>query len=241
MVSDSFSQPQIHTAGLISTIAENRESAEIAEWAWAVICELNSYTEISPSGTGVKIWVKGNLPVGARNRTKLASGEIEIYSRGRYFTVTGRHLPNTPTEITERQVELDSLHARIFTVTVKTLDPSTQHGRRFPVSIADADLITKATAARNGGKFSRLWNGNTDDYDGDESRADMALCDMLAFWTGRDVLRMDALFRASGLNREKWDRQDYRTRTLQSAIERADAVWIPSSRSGNSSPRRGVA
>jgi putative DNA primase/helicase len=219
----------------------NPESGEIAEWAWAVICELNSYTEISPSGTGVKIWVKGKLPPGARNRTKFASGEIEIYSRGRYFTVTGWHLSNTPPEIGDRQAELTSLHAQIFATKATKLNPMNGDRRRFPVSIADADLVSRASAARNGGKFSRLWNGVMGDYDGDESRADMALCDMLAFWTGRDPARMDRLFRASGLYREKWEREDYRTRTLESAIDRANAVWTPSRRNANASLVRGIA
>ena len=67
------------------------ETGEIEPWAWEIIEELDSYTEISPSGTGVHILVRGELPEG-RNR----KGRFETYDRGRYFTVTGKHLAGTP-------------------------------------------------------------------------------------------------------------------------------------------------
>jgi len=64
-----------------------------------------------------------------------------------------------------------------------------------------------ARRARNGGTFSRLWAGDTSAHGGDDSAADLALCNLLAFWTGRDAERMDRLFRQSGLMREKWDQR----------------------------------
>ena len=67
------------------------ETGEIEPWAWEIIEELDSYTEISPSGTGVHVLVRGKLPEG-RNR----KGRFEAYDRGRYFTVTGKHLAGTP-------------------------------------------------------------------------------------------------------------------------------------------------
>ena len=92
----------------------NPETGEIQQWAWEIIHELNSYAEVSPSKTGVKIWVRGKLAPGARNRTTYQNGEVEMYSRKRYFTVTGHHLEGTPTTIEERQAELVALHSRIF-------------------------------------------------------------------------------------------------------------------------------
>jgi len=53
-------------------------------------------------------------------------------------------------------------------------------------------------------------------HSGDDSAADLALCSMLAFWTNNDELRIDSLFRQSGLYREKWERQDYRNGQFQS-------------------------
>jgi putative DNA primase/helicase len=73
------------------------ETGEMEGWAREIIEELSSYTEISPSGTGVHILVRGELPEG-RNR----KGRFEAYDRGRYFTVTGKHLSGAPRGIEDR-------------------------------------------------------------------------------------------------------------------------------------------
>ena len=87
----------------------NPETGEIKEWAREIIEELDSYTEVSPSGSGIHVLVKGELPPG-RNR----KGRIEMYDKGRYFTVTGRHLAGTPHSIESRQEQLTSLARRVF-------------------------------------------------------------------------------------------------------------------------------
>ena len=218
-----FSETDCHT-GVDLDDCRNPETSEIANWAQAIIYELNSYTEVSPSGTGVKIWIRGKLPAGVRNRKKYEDGEIEIYSRGRYFTVTGQHLPDTPFEIRDRQTELDALHRRIFAEDNKSR-PERRKQPTSALTISDQELIERAKRARNGVKFARLWAGDASDYDDDDSRADMALCCELAFWTGNNAVRMDSLFRKSGLMREKWKRDDYRDRTISAAIELTHDVW----------------
>ena len=60
------------------------ETGVIEEWATGIIDTLNSYTEVSPSGTGIHIFVRGSLP-GKRRR----KGRVEVYESGRYMTVTG--------------------------------------------------------------------------------------------------------------------------------------------------------
>src|SRR5215211_2420572 len=82
---------------------------EIEPSAWTIIEELDSYTEVSPSGTGVHILVRAALPEG-RNR----KGRFEAYDRGRYFTVTGRHLAGSPQRIENRQEELQCVVRRVF-------------------------------------------------------------------------------------------------------------------------------
>lgn len=67
------------------------ETGEIDAWAVDVIETLDSYTEVSPSGTGFHVLVTGALPDG-RNRR----GEIELYETARFFTVTADHVEGTP-------------------------------------------------------------------------------------------------------------------------------------------------
>ncbi len=69
---------------------------------------LDSYTEVSPSGRGLHVWVKGKVP-GNRRR----SGKLEMYDRARYVTVTGHALPGY-TQIRERQEELEQLYRETF-------------------------------------------------------------------------------------------------------------------------------
>lgn len=60
------------------------ETGEIEPWARAIIDRFGSYTEVSPSGAGVHVYVIGEVPDGG-NR----SGDVEMYDSSRFFTVTG--------------------------------------------------------------------------------------------------------------------------------------------------------
>lgn len=85
------------------------ETGAIQPWAQSIIREVNSYTEVSPSGTGVKIFLFGRLAENARQGKVY---QLEIYDQGRYFTVTGHHLPGTPTTLECREAQLRALYAR---------------------------------------------------------------------------------------------------------------------------------
>lgn len=88
------------------------KTGEIADWAQAVIDQINSYTEISPSGTGVHIWAYGIIPDNIPPCKPKADG-YEMYDHARYFTVTGKHLEGTPTTLENRQSELLDLYQEI--------------------------------------------------------------------------------------------------------------------------------
>ena len=87
----------------------NNETGQIEQWARDIISELNSYTELSPSETGVHILVQGELPAGGRRK-----GHVEMYDGKRFFTMTGAHVGNTPATIEKRTAQLKVLHGRIF-------------------------------------------------------------------------------------------------------------------------------
>ena len=147
-----------------------------------------------------------------------------MYEQLRFFTMTGHWLPITPATIESRQAELDRLHARVFPPRTKA---KRTHSRALAPTPDDVTLIRKAQSARNGSKFSALWAGDTTLYargcNAGRSEGDLALCNMLVYWTGGDVVRVDRLFRQSGLYRPKWDRRHYADgRTYgQATIEKA--------------------
>lgn len=187
------------------------KTGELEPWAAEVVAELDSYTEASPSGTGVHVLVFGDLPPGRRRK-----GQVEVYGPGspRYFTVTGEHLPGTPTTVNERTEALASVHARLIGSDAPQADAPRKPPE--PLALDDEELLAKARSARNGADFSRLWEGG---YPEDDSAGDLALCSHLAFWCGGDAARVDALFRRSGRYRQKWERVDYRERTIGKALE----------------------
>lgn len=177
------------------------------------LAALDSYAEVSPSGRGVKVLLRATLPPGRRR-----IGNVELYDAGRYFTITGRHLGFTPATVEERTAELAALHASLFT---PPAPPKLTVVRSAP--LADDEVLARTRAAANGSAFMRLWAGDTSGYGKDESRADCALIAHLSFFT-QDREQLDRLFRRSGLMREKWERADYRRRTLDKGVSRAE-VW----------------
>jgi hypothetical protein len=221
----------------------NPETGVIAGWAQAIINQCASYTEISPSGTGVHIWVRGNLPSGSRCVFRTAFGKVEIYSRERYFTVTGIHLAGTPQTINERQAALETVYANLLAQLKTPPKPKSTTVNGTATSAApnldDTDLLRKIRSSQQAPKFNALWAGDISAYDNDDSRADLALCSILVFWTGPHPDRIDRLFRQSGLMRDKWLRDDYRNRTIQHAVDNCDEFYkqpaASSSRNGHSS------
>jgi hypothetical protein len=207
-------------AGVDLDECRDPETGTIDDWAAQIIARFSSYTEISPTDTGVKIFVRGTLLEGERNR----SGHVEIYDRGRYFTLTGNRLPGMPSTLEERQTELQELQ--------RSLEPDARSNREAlpgagnQASLSDLDLIDKAKNARDGNKFARLWSGDISGYPS-HSEADLALCDLLAFWTGPDPAHIDTLFRQSGLFRDKWERQDYRGKTIEKALAGRTEFYSP--------------
>ncbi|WP_224338252.1 hypothetical protein [Haloprofundus halobius] len=212
------------------------ESGEVDEDAQDIIERLDSYTEVSPSGSGFHVLVQGELPEG-RNRR----GKIECYDNARFFTVTGAHVDGTPQTVKRRQDALAGIHREYIssasesqsrnspeTVTASEDDSSVEGA-----GLSDSGLVEKAMGASNSAKFERLWNGNTSGYDSN-SEADMALCCLLAFWSGGDENQMDRLFRQSGLLRGKWDDvhyadgSTYGEKTIERAVQTTSEFYTPS-------------
>ena len=201
------------------------QSGRGEDWAEECIKRLNTYTEVSPSGTGLKCIVKGILPPGRRR-----SGNIEIYDVGRYFAITGHvaygfdQIAHRPAELTELHRSLPGSPSASSALTATTMSPPPNF--LPPLPVPDNRIIRRARSAKNGDKFQRLWKGHLDDAKGDHSGADFVLCKILSFWCGPRPDLIDRLFRQSGLYRPKWDevhfadgRRTYGVVTVARAIQ----------------------
>lgn len=181
-------------------------SGRIDDWAQQILDDVGGYAEESPSGSGIHIWVRGHIK-GDRKVGSLNGHKIEMYDRGRFFTVTGQPIGTIRT-IDNRQAALVNLYRVIF-------EPVTTNGHTngkilewtaSPSEGPDDKLLTAARSAKNGAKFSALYDrGDTSGHNNDDSHADLALCSLLAYWTDGDTSRVDRLFRQSALYRSKWD------------------------------------
>lgn len=191
-----------------------------------IVSTMESYTETSPSGQGIRILFKaaGFTYDKSRYYTMNAKQGLEIYVSGatnKFLTVTGNSEPWAgPFPICERAEALQTILDRYMVRPARTT-PEATRAPQASLDLSDAEIIAKAHSARNGAAFAALWNGDTSGY-GSHSEADMALCNALAFWTGCNAGQMDRLFRSSGLMREKWDRRQsgstYGNLTIQEAI-----------------------
>lgn len=186
-----------------------------------------AYAEVSPSGTGIHILVVGRLPNGCRNKN--TDLKIETYDSGRYFTMTGNKIPGSGSEITADQDAINALTAKYFTRQCST---KTQTGAQGWTAASDVELIERIAKSAQGGAFDALFYlGDTSNHNGDDSAADLALANILAFWCQCNADRMDSLFRQSALMRSKWDRRTgnttYGQMTIQKAIRDCQNVYDP--------------
>ncbi|SOB56958.1 conserved protein of unknown function [Pseudodesulfovibrio profundus] len=216
---------------LVGIDLDNCVSADgvVEPWAQEIVDALATYTEFSPSGKGLRIFGYGKLPPGPRRK-----GTIEMYEEKRFLTVTGDvyvdQILGEPYLIRKFQDALDSLYSEVFGSEMKEegdwqFDLDDLRGLS---NISDADVVRFAREGKKGEAFSRLYDeGNTESY-GSGSEADLALCNMLAFYSGRDPDQMERLFNSSELCRSKWvNRRDYRDRTISKAISSCKSVFGP--------------
>jgi len=131
--------------------------------------------------------------------------------------------------IPERQVELDALAREYLADPEPGSNGSSHRATGQPPDFSDDEVIELCRKAKNAAKFSDLYDaGNTSLYQGDESRADLALISIFAFYT-QDPTQLERLFNASVLGqRPKWkNRPDYRRRTIDKARRELRETYAP--------------
>ncbi len=217
--------------GVVLNDCRDSDTGELSEQAKTILCRLDSYTEISPSGTGLHIFITGTLPEG-----RAQCRDVEMHDQHWFLPFTGNHLPGTPQQVKYHHDGLKAIH-RLFVReagdNVHKYPPKTP----LPTSVSapglsDDALIDLARNASNGAQFERLWNGTAGGYSS-HAAADMALCQLLAFWTGGHAVQMDRLFQRSALARPKWreihyaDGSTYGERTIERAIEHTSVFYKP--------------
>lgn len=185
-----------------------------------------SYGEISPSGTGIHIITKGKIP-GDRRR----KGNVEMYSEGRFFTMTENSLHKYK-RISEVDEEVfKPIYNKYLNNNVSFLPHSNNNHGLSGHDLSDLEVISRIHQSKQSMVFDRFLKGGWEqDYDS-QSEADMAMANILAFWTAKNYMQMDRIFRDSSLMRDKWDEKrgktTYGQATLNKAINETSNIYEP--------------
>ena len=214
--------------------------------AHEIMMALDSYTEISPSSTGLHILFIGNIPKELKKLSKHRKdifgsdkAEYQLFDSG-YMTVTGTVVHDV--DISERSGRLAMVYDHYFKVIEPIYTPSIKRPeitKQTHVSasgftyerwledvrrLSDAEILDGIFRSGSLGKRVRLlYNGDTNAYGGDHSRADLALCSYLyGFTDDREIT--ERLFRSSQLFRSFGKSRSYMDRTLNKAA--SDCVQL---------------
>ena len=192
------------------------DSGQTEAWAQDIVDQLGSYTEISRSGHGLHIVCRGKKP-----GRLCKSGQFEIYDGEelKFITLTGNALEGLATIQT---VPSETLLA-IYEQHLKK-QPSLDHIEKRSPTLSDQEIIDLCTKEKCKEKFEKLFfKGDISDYNHDDSAADLALVSIFAYFS-QDPHQIFRLFQQSSLYKKayerqrKWERDDYRTRTIEKAI-----------------------
>lgn len=191
----------------------------------------DAYFERSPSGSGLRGFFRLS-PDFAYDKTVYYINNrqhgLEVYLPGttnRFVTVTGdTYRAGTVTRNDEAlQNLLETFMKRKMKVSNKTVEPCSY--------LTDEQVIEHASRSESGEKFRALMEGRWEEGYDSQSDADMALVSILAFWCGNVEEQIDRIFRASGLFRDKWDRQTgdstYGQITIRNAVSTNDTIYTP--------------
>ena len=185
----------------------------LAPEAQEIVAKLDSFTEVSPSKTGLHIFV---LAPGAQiTRHRKKGCFIEIYNGGRYFTVTGNIYGNMKS-IETRTAELQAIHDKYL------LPEATKNLARLPpTQSAEQERFLHIGLSRDKA-FAALWGG--DRLNKNESADDIALMNKLAYWLTATPDSMIRAFLSSPYyaqkdeaHKKKCQRPDYLPNTAKNA------------------------
>lgn len=205
------------------------EAGEMKPWAQAIIDQMDSYTEVSQSGKGIHIIVRGKKP-GERCR----ADNIEVYDQGRYFALTGDLLDEARNTIEDRQDKLDSLYHDTFGTEDKISSK--------PASYRLLDLVLHQDASPPQNKLNKILKDDrfletweyrrTDLTDNSLSGHDLSLASQVAMkgWDDQEIADLIVAFRRKNGNEKdlkKALRLDYISNTINNARYGAMLELLP--------------
>lgn len=165
---------------------DESDKPENCERHQSIANHFESYAEISPSGRGLHIIVKGSVPNGRKRNG------VEVYSTLRYMTMTGNVYKDLPP--VDYNEDVNKLWCE--------MQPPKTNNEWYYMGLEEAEytddeVVEMAAKASNGALFTTLWEGDWSKYPS-QSEADFALIDIIAFYS-KNKVQIKRLFKQSGL------------------------------------------
>lgn len=207
--------------------AVDTETGLIHPFAEEAVRRAQSFTEVSFSGTGFHIFVRGLSPSGRDTTSRKPAGiasdsplKVDVFSRNRFIALTGDHFSPSPRDIREGHAFLNWLAESLgLLVTVK---PQATLIVDEPSAASDESILQQAFGAQNSEKVRRLFGGDAAGY-ATASEAFMALACCFAFWT-KDTGQVARLIYQSKLRSSQRNRSlGWYLATARKAVE-----WVNS-------------
>lgn len=187
-----------------------------------------TYCEYSPSGEGVHVYLEAAKPKAFKKKAKLDGVEFELYADKRFMTVTG-HICSESNVILKDDAVVNKLIENVFKQEAAATD--IQRVEAYHHHLSDDEVIEIMYRSKQGDRIKALMNGDTAEHAGDHSSSDIALCNHLAFWTGKNAEQMYRIFAQSGLYRSKTDSKrggsTYIADTIENAIFNTKEAYTP--------------
>jgi len=154
-----------------------------------------------------------------------------MYRSGRFFTITGNHIPNTPLTVEERTEQVTEVKRQFFG---PDLEQKVRRSRRTsgatapvplskpPLTYSDQRVIAKLKAKASGAETLALLSGSRNGHPS-QSEAEFSAAKNLMYWCDGKVEQADRIIRNHPIYRKKWDEvhgdETYGQRTLRKAHE----------------------
>ena len=216
------SKLQLHGVGFVFTEGDQYVGIDLdkcidgdgvlEDWAREIVTNMNSYTEFSPSGRGLHIFVKADIKGGGRR-----TGHLEVYSSARYFTFTGITFEEYDLPIRPAQEEMDALFLDKFSQ--KSAEKADVHVDAIDLN-ANPPLEKFTALTANNKKFKKTWDHARDDLkDQSMSGYDLSLATLAAYagWQDSEIIALIVSHRRKYGDVKKAGRVDYIKRQLQVA------------------------
>ncbi|MBM0863888.1 phage/plasmid primase, P4 family [Staphylococcus epidermidis] len=175
-----------------------------------------TYCEMSPSGTGLHCFFKGELP--EQRKKKRSDLDIELYDNARFMTVTGESIGQS--EICEEQEILNNLIERFFKEE-QNFETTLSYDPNHKSELSDEEVINLMLKSKQKDKISDLLEGNFEKHFASPSEAVQSLLHYLAFYTGKNKQQMERIFLNYNNLTDKWDSKRGNTTWGQLELDKA--------------------